>query len=293
MGTMWLLSSTSGNRFGSELLSVAESFAAIAALALDNCRLRGEAAEAETGRTHFIGSVVHELRTPLHVVMGYADLLHAGIPEALPERARRQVEQIRRAAAHLLGVVEQVLGFSRLAAAVESVTPTPVALDALTRELILLLQPLALAKGLTLTADVPETVPMVITDIGKLRQILYNLLANAIKFTDRGGVSLTVRGEGDKVIIEVRDSGKGIAAGDLARIFEAFWRAEPTRRDARRTDGTGLGLNISQRLVRLLGGEISALSILGEGTTMKVALPLRFRRPDSSGEEHEFVAPAR
>jgi signal transduction histidine kinase len=224
--------------------------------------------------------------------MGYADLLHAGIPDALPERARRQVEQVRRAAGHLLELVDQVLRFSRLAAAAETVTPAPVALGTLARELILLLEPLAAPKGLTFTAQVHEDVPPVITDAGKLRQVLYNLLSNAIKFTDHGGVSLIIRGEADKVVLEVRDSGRGIAAGDLARIFEAFWRADTTSGDARRSEGTGLGLNISRRLVRLLGGEISALSILGEGTTMKVTLPLRLRHPNPSGEKNESVAPA-
>jgi signal transduction histidine kinase len=284
IGSMWLLSSDSGSRFGSDLLRVAESFAAMAALALDNCLLRGEAAAAERTRTEFVGSVVQELRTPLHVVMGYADLLDAGIPEPLPERARRQVEHIRRAADHLLEVVDQVLSVSRLPAAVETVTPTPVALDVLARELVLLLEPLAVAKGLRFTAHLPENLPRVITDVGKLRRILYSLLSNAIKFTDHGSVGLTVRSEADQVVLEVTDSGSGIATGDLARIFEAFRGTEPTRTDPRRSWRAGLGLNISQRLVRLLGGEISALSVLGEGTTMRIALPLRFRRLDSSRE---------
>jgi signal transduction histidine kinase len=139
---------------------------------------------------------------------------------------------------------------------------------------------MARAKGLRIDVSGPESPLVIRTDEGKLRQIVYNLLANAIKFTNAGRIGITVRRGGRHAVIEVRDSGAGIAPADLGRIFDDFWQGEPR---ATPRGGVGLGLSIARRLARLLGGEITAASVLHEGATFTVALPLVYR---SSASHH-------
>src|SRR5207237_1407495 len=131
----------------------------------------------------------------------------------------------------------------------------------------------AKAKGLRYLADVPAEGTLAIrTDVGKLRQIVYNLLANAVKFTDHGTVTLAAQRDADCLVLEVRDTGPGIAPDQLSRVFDAFWQGEHS--GAPRPGGTGLGLSISHRLAQLLGGELTAESTLGQGTTFRVTIPL-------------------
>ena len=272
LGAITLISAESGRDYGSDDLALAEDLAHRAALAVDNARLYHEAERANAAKSEFLATVSHELRAPLHVVLGYLDLLHSGIPEPIPDGAREQVARIRRASQDLLQLVEQLLSLSRLDAGRETVRVEPVDVGTLTREMALLVEPLADAKGLRFVMHPPDVPTTVVTDAGKLRQILYNLLANAVKFTERGQVTLAAQREGDRIVLEVRDTGIGIAPADLTRIFEAFWQVEQPAGDGR--GGAGLGLSISQRLARLLGGDLSATSTVGEGTTFTVVLPL-------------------
>ena len=265
-------------------VALAEDLAQRAALAVDNARLYREAERASAAKSEFLGVMTHEFRSPLHVILGFADLLRMGIPVAIPPEALAHVERIGRATEHLLHLVEQLLAASRLGAGRERVHAEPTDAAALARDLGSLIEPLAAAKGLRLVLDVPGDVVPLVTDVGKLRQILYNLLSNAVKFTERGEVGLHVRRASDaadaRVECEVRDTGIGIAPEHLGAVFDPFWQATTGASGAARGEaagtergGTGLGLSIARDLARLLGGELEVRSTVGEGTTFTLALP--------------------
>ncbi|HEX6911967.1 MAG TPA: ATP-binding protein, partial [Longimicrobium sp.] len=196
-----------------------------------------------------------------------------GVPHPLPEASSTQVQRIGASARHLLQIIEQILAFSRLEAGREEAHPEDVELGELVRETAALLQPLAQQKGLEFALSVPDGPLGMHTDPGKLRQILLNLLSNAIKFTEAGQVALSAQAEDGRVRVVVRDTGMGLAPEQLARVFEPFWQADHSR--TRQAGGTGLGLSVTLRLAELLGGEVSAASVPGQGTTFTVALPRR------------------
>jgi signal transduction histidine kinase len=286
LGALTFVLGEPGRAFTPDGVALAEELARRVAVAVDNARLYREAERASAAKSEFLAVMTHELRTPLNVIVGFTDMLRMGIPVAIPPEALAHVERIARASEHLLGLVEQLLTSARLEAGREGVCVEPTDLAALASDLALLVEPLAAAKGLRFIVDVPGGEMRLATDPGKLRQILYNLLANAVKFTDRGEVALRVRHapgpESDRVECEVRDTGIGIAPEHLGAVFDPFWQAEagaptgaPSRADrsAPRRGGSGLGLSISRDLARLLGGELQVRSTLGEGTTFTLALP--------------------
>ena len=280
LGAVTLLAADSGRAFGEDDVALAEEMALRMALAVDNASLHEQMRRARAAKAEFLAVMSHELRTPLQAILGFSDLLRAGIPEAVSPAVRERVERIHSASQHLLSLVEQLLTASRIAAGREVVHAEPVDLTVFAREMVLLVEPLALAKGLRFVVCAPEAGMTIVTDVGKLRQILYNLLANAVKFTARGEVVLAVRREADRAVLEVRDTGIGIAPENLARIFDAFWQADESASGQRR--GAGLGLSISQRLARLLGGDILPTSATGEGTTLVVVLPLAYEPPPAA-----------
>ncbi len=233
---------------------------------------RAEAELANRAKADFLAVMSHELRTPLTAVMGYAELLLMGVPEPLTDGTRSHVERIDQAARHLLALIEEILSFSRIEAGREEVRPTQTDVADVAREAAAFVQPLARRKGLALRVRAPDRPLAAVTDRGKLRQVLVNLLFNAIKFTARGEVSLEVEPAGPDVLLHVRDTGVGIAPDHLERIWEPFWQAQAA--NTREVGGTGLGLSISRRILHLLGGEIAVSSEPGHGSTFTVRLPL-------------------
>jgi len=233
---------------------------------------RAEAERANRTKADFLAVMSHELRTPLTAVMGYAELLLMGVPEPLSEGTRSHVDRIDQAARHLLALIEEILSFSRIEAGREEVRPTDADVAEVAREAAAFVQPLARRKGLALRVRVPDRPLCAVIDRGKLRQVLVNLLFNAIKFTARGEVALEVEPDGPAALMHVRDTGVGIAPGDLERIWEPFWQAQPA--NTREVGGTGLGLSISRRTVHLLGGDIAVASEPGRGSVFTVRLPL-------------------
>jgi PAS domain S-box-containing protein len=213
--------------------------------------------------------VVHELRTPLHAVALSADLLDAGIPDPVPAGARRQVGRIIRSVAHLLQLVDHMLEFSRIYTGVERVEIEPVKLDLLVDEIVTIVEPLTQSKGLELEVSIDGGGATLETDAGKVRQILINLLGNAIKSTSRGTISLRAWQEDRVVFFEVQDTGEGIAPEDLRFVFQPFWQAERGRA------GTGMGLFLSRKLAQLMGGDITARSQPTRGSVFTVHLAAR------------------
>ena len=242
-----------------------------------------EAESASRAKSDFLATMSHELRTPLNAVIGYTQLLTDEVTGPLTTAQQAQLGRIRVSARHLLSLIEEILTLSRLEAGKETVVIERVSLEGLVHDAAAIVEPLASAKGLSFRSSFSGRT-MVESDPGKLRQILVNLLSNAVKFTERGEVALTVSGDEHHVVCEVRDTGIGIDPEHLQRIFEPFWQVE--RAATRRAGGTGLGLGVSQRLARLLGGDITVESEPGRGSTFRVVLPVASQRitpPDGSG----------
>jgi signal transduction histidine kinase/PAS domain-containing protein len=258
-------------KYNPDDLWLARNMADRAAAAIENARLHRQATLASEAKSNFVAAMSHEFRTPLTAILAFADMLVAGIPEPIAGAPLRHAERIVGAAKHLAALIDQVLALSRIESGRERLEIEPVDLPALIRDTAALVDPLARQKGLSLVVEVSEQSAVITSDPKKLRQVLFNLLGNAVKFTDAGEVRVGLQSRDERVIIEVRDTGAGIPPEHLERIWEPFWRA--VHPGAPQPSGTGLGLGIVQRLVRLLGGEIRASSEPGRGTTFAVDLP--------------------
>jgi signal transduction histidine kinase len=215
----------------------------------------------------------HELRTPLNAIGGYAELMELGIEGELSERQRNALERIQRSQRHLLGLINQVLNYTRLEAGTVQFVLGDLALDPILRAADALVFPQMQAKGLRYTYEGCDSGIVVRADGEKLQQILLNLLTNATKFTDTEG-EISVNGDvvGDLACVRVRDTGVGIPADKLAAIFDPFVQVDS--HFTRTREGVGLGLAISRDLARKMGGELSVESIVGVGSTFTLSLPL-------------------
>lgn len=236
---------------------------------LRNARLEAEA--ASRAKSEFLAVMSHELRTPLSAIIGYEELLFDGITGPVNEGQRTQLGRIKASATHLLSLIDEVLTLSRVEAGREVTHPERIVVFAALHEASSLALPLAAEKGLALEVVRAPSDVVVWADATKLRQILLNLLTNAIKFTDAGSVVLESRKLDDYVEIVVRDTGIGIAPSDHDRVFDTFWQVE--QKSTRKVGGTGLGLSVSRRLARLMNGELSVSSKLGAGSTFTLRLP--------------------
>jgi PAS domain S-box-containing protein len=233
---------------------------------------RREAENANKVKSDFLARMSHELRTPLNAVIGYADLLASEVGGSLSPVQKNQLRRIELAAQHLLRIIEEILSFSRIEAGRETVRLETTDLAELVRESAALVEPLATEKGLGLNLSAPSSL-WIQTDPGKVRQILVNLLSNAVRFTDAGSVELEACIEPRGAVLRVKDTGVGVPPEQLERIFEPFRQAE--HRGARRPGGTGLGLSVTRHLARLLGGDVLVESTPGSGSTFTVRLPLQ------------------
>ena len=228
-------------------------------------------------KSDFLATMSHELRTPLNSIIGFSEVLSA--TEQLNERHRRYAGNIQSSGKMLLAMINDILDLAKIESGKMEVRSEDFSIRDVCEGLTNLCRPVAERKNIALECRLDEAIPLLRQDPGKLRQILYNLLSNAIKFTPEGGrVTLRARAEGRFVIVEVQDTGIGIADEDRETIFEKFRQAKlPGQGEnvhTREHQGTGLGLSIVRELTKLLGGDVHLESQSGQGSTFTVRIPL-------------------
>ena len=236
-------------------------------------RAATERAEAANrSKSDFLATMSHELRTPIGAMTGYTDLVLEGIYGPVTDAQRIHLQRVKSVGRHLLNIVEEILLFARVEAGREETHLAPVDAFQIARDAIAVVDPMAREKGLELVATIPDGRLMATTDEVKVRQILINLLGNGIKFTATGRVALDARADDRKgmIVYAVNDTGTGIAANNLEAIFEPFTQLENAY--SRTQSGTGLGLPVSRRLARMLGGDLTVVSTLGEGSTFTASI---------------------
>lgn len=223
--------------------------------------------EAEALKSQILNNVSHEFRTPLHIVLGYTEVLQA---EITPD-AGDTLERIRRSAQSLLDLVNHFLHLSELDMGRLRSEPAPLAASAFGDDVVHLAATLGNETSSTFDCHVPPTLPPLLVDHAKLQLILRNLFSNAIKFAPTGTIAVRATSDGDCIVLTVRDQGPGIAPEHHERIFEPFFQVDGG--STRGRDGAGVGLTIARRLARLMGGDIVVESRLGEGATFALSLP--------------------
>ena len=257
-------------------VTLADLDARVRARTEDLARATTRAEHANQAKSEFLANMSHEIRTPMNGVIGMADLL---LQEPLAPRLRQRVETIRSSGQILIGLINNILDMSKIEAGSLEIAPEPTRLRDLVDITVQVAEPLAGGKALSLTTDLHPMLPDAASLDGlRLGQVLLNLLTNAVKFTEHGGVTLRVRpvpgahGEDARLLFEVRDTGIGIAPDRLARLFRPFEQGDASI--TKRYGGTGLGLAISKRLVDMMGGRLWCESVQGEGAQFFVEVPL-------------------
>lgn len=298
--TLWVLGLLAASFLGVGVIRERRQALRVAERSAELERLSSELLRANRMKSEFLANVSHELRTPLNAIVGFVDLLRDGVYGDLSPRQTPPVERIAASATHLRHLVDQVLDIAKIAAGRLEVHAETIVLRPFVLNVASELEPLIGERGLTLSIAVGASLPRVRTDPTHLRQILVNLIGNAIKYTPSGGVAVRARLLGapaapgtrrvppeDPVLVsrspdrrkiwialQVVDSGIGIASADQERIFDEFEQVNAGPRGDSMERGTGLGLAISRRLARLLGGDISVESQTGKGSTFTIWLPV-------------------
>jgi len=242
---------------------------------------RAAAERANKTKSTFLANMSHELRTPLNAIIGFTRIVKRKAEGALPEKQIENLDKVLISSEHLLGLINTVLDIAKIEAGRMDVIPAKFSLHALADQCATLAMPL-LKPDMTLEKEVDETIGFIFSDQDKIKQIVLNLLSNAAKFTHEGKILLSVQKVSNaSVSISVKDSGIGIGEEALGRVFEEFQQADNTT--TRQYGGTGLGLTISRNLARLLGGDLTATSILGNGSRFTLTIPLQYgKKPVAS-----------
>ena len=237
---------------------------------LERERLLAEAANRT--KSEFLAAMSHELRTPLNAIGGYIDLLTLGVRGPLTADQERDLARMRRSQQHLLGIINDLLNFARIESGEVTYDRAAVSMAEVIATAGEVASPLAAARSVAFRANVVDPGLVALADRAKVDQILINLLSNAVKFTMPGGaITIGARALEDRVVVEVVDTGIGIAAEQLERIFEPF--VQVGRSLTTPGEGTGLGLAISRDLARGMGGDLVAESVPGAGSTFRLVLP--------------------
>ena len=241
---------------------------------------RAAAEQANKAKSTFLANMSHELRTPLNAIMGFTQIVKGKAEGALPEKQIDNLDKVLTSSQHLLGLINTVLDIAKIEAGRMDVIPGKFSLGGFADQCMALAAPL-LKPNVTLEKQVDETIGFVFSDQDKIKQIILNLLSNAAKFTHQGKIILKVEKlAGEMISISVKDSGIGISEEAVGRVFEEFQQADVST--TRQYGGTGLGLTISRNLARLLGGDLTATSVLGEGSTFTLTFPMHYEKDKAS-----------
>ncbi len=260
-------------------------------IATKNEELNQKNAELEKAyrvKSDFLASMSHELRTPLNSIIGFSSVLLGPSGDPLSKDQRMALEKVLKNGKHLLQLINDILDFSKLESGRMTVNVDTDDVPNVVSNSVMTVEALVKQKNLTLRVDIAPNLPVLKTDILKVKQILVNLLSNAVKFTEKGEVLIRASQVGDKVAIAVKDSGIGIERKNWELVFEEFQQIDSS--NARKYKGTGLGLPISRRLARMMGGDLTVESEPGKGSTFTLTIPPEFK--ESGGEAKAAAAPA-
>lgn len=270
-----------------------------AAMAIQNALLFAEVKNKNAAlervnhlKSQFLATVTHELRTPLHSIISYGALILEGFVEGeLTPEQEEHIQFMVRRAEDLSHLVDDMLDLSKIEADRLEVKLEPLEVESSLKEVIDQLKPMANNKGLYLTLEVEDELPMVMADSHRTRQIVLNMGSNALKFTEKGGVTIRcmLLEDYDMLRISVHDTGIGISPAALDYIFEAFRQADGST--TRRFGGTGLGLTIAKKLIELQGGEVAVESVVGQGSTFSFTLPITSSAPRTGTRRPASVTP--
>lgn len=287
IGAMTFVAATADQRYTPTDLLFAEDLAGRAAMAMDNARLYREAESArkeavaaveraelaDRAKTDFLATMSHELRTPLNAIAGYAELLELGMRGPISEQQREAIARIRRSEQHLLGIVNDILMFAKTETGRIPLNLADTSVATVLESVRFLIHPMLVANDVRFVQDACDRRLAVVADHDRLNHILLNLLSNAIKFSPRGGeVFMKCEVLEHLVAIYVEDHGHGIAPDKLEQIFEPFVQLSSGL--TRTAEGSGLGLSISRELARLMGGDVTVESTLGQGSVFTLTLPI-------------------
>jgi signal transduction histidine kinase len=259
--------------FAADVVQLLTTFAAQSALAIQNARLFQQLQAANRHKSEFLASMSHELRTPLNAIIGYSEMLQEEAQDLQQDALIPDLGKINAAGKHLLELINAVLDLSKIEAGRMDLYLETFSVPTLVGEIAAVVQPLAAKNGNRLEVQCDPEVGEMRADLTKVRQALFNLLSNACKFTERGTVTLRARRELDAhwIMFDVSDTGIGMTAEQIGRLFQEFSQAEAST--SRRYGGTGLGLALSRRLCRLMGGDVTVTSEPRRGSTFTVRLP--------------------
>ncbi|NMM11725.1 MAG: response regulator [Polaromonas sp.] len=237
--------------------------------------------QANQAKSRYISALSHELRTPLNSILGYAQLM--GQDRSIPAHRKQAVNVIKRGGEHLLSLIEGTLDIARIEAGKLTLTTKPMQFADCVHEMAAMFELQASGKGLDFRFDAGNVPELVRADEKRVRQILFNLLGNAIKFTPEGQVTFKVRYSREMAYIDIEDTGPGMSAAELVQIFEPFARGSKADQSSKGTPGSGLGLTIAKMLTDLMGGEMTVASTVGEGSAFRVRLFLPELNPAATG----------
>jgi signal transduction histidine kinase len=304
IGILYVMSATP-NKFQDEDVELLSALATQATISIKNAKLyqqvREHANQLETRigertqqlrqlnqqlqlasrhKSEFLANMSHELRTPMNAIIGFTKLVMRRSKEQLPQKQYENLQKSLSSAEHLLTLINQILDLSKIEAGRLEVYPARFRLETMIEECVRTVEPMIKAENVELSSNVAGDLPELYSDRDKLKQIVLNLLSNAIKFTERGQIRLEAKGEKEWIAIDVADTGRGIERDKFDFIFEEFRQIDGGA--TRQRGGTGLGLSISRHLARLLGGDISVDSIVGEGSTFTIKVPASLQVSEQS-----------
>ena len=276
--------------FAPEIVELLKTFATQSALAIQNARLfreiEAKSRELEVASRHkseFLANMSHELRTPLNAIIGYSEMVQEEAEDVGAKGLVPDLKKINAAGKHLLELINSVLDLSKIEAGKMELYLEVFSVPDMVRDIAAVIQPLAEKRSNRLEVRCDEGAGIMRADLTKVRQALFNLLSNACKFTERGTVSLTISrestGAGEWLAFEIKDTGIGITPEQMTRLFQEFSQADAEV--TRRYGGTGLGLALSRRLCRMMGGDISAESAAGRGSIFTIRLPASVAEPSA------------